>query len=67
MDSRADIITGLDDDPVKNIVGAEVASERAGQFRYTSIASSRRTVGTSDSDRKLMSTRVQVFAVSGER
>ena len=36
-DSRGDIITGLQSDPVKTLVGAEFAGERAGQPRYTKI------------------------------
>ena len=36
-DSRGRIITGLTSDPVKNIVGAEPAGERAGIERYTKI------------------------------
>ena len=36
-DSRGRIITGLTDDPVKNIVGAEQAGVRAGLMRYTKI------------------------------
>ena len=36
-DSRGEIITGPDDDPVKNIVGAESAGERAGVERFTKI------------------------------
>src|SRR5829696_1371653 len=35
--SEGKIITGLDDDPVKNIVGAEQAGVRAGLMRYTKI------------------------------
>jgi DNA-binding beta-propeller fold protein YncE len=35
--SRGEIITGPDDDPVKNIVGAETAGERAGLERFTKI------------------------------
>jgi DNA-binding beta-propeller fold protein YncE len=35
--SRGEIITGPDDDPVKNIVGAETAGERAGFERFTKI------------------------------
>jgi hypothetical protein len=35
--SRGDIITGLDDDAVKNIVGAESAGDRAGLERFTKI------------------------------
>jgi DNA-binding beta-propeller fold protein YncE len=35
--SRGEIITGPDDDPVKNIVGAESAGERAGVERFTKI------------------------------
>src|SRR5215204_4780979 len=35
--SRGDIITGLDDDPAKKIVGAESAGERAGLERFTKI------------------------------
>ena len=36
-DSRGEIITGPDDDPVKNLVGAESAGERAGLERFTKI------------------------------
>jgi hypothetical protein len=36
-DSDGKIITGLTDDPVKNLVGAESAGERAGMERYTKI------------------------------
>ena len=36
-DSRGRIITGLQDDPVKNIVGAESAGMRAGLERFTKI------------------------------
>src|SRR4029453_17734266 len=35
--SRGDIITGPDDDPVKNIVGAQSAGDRAGLERFTKI------------------------------
>ena len=35
--SRGEIITGPDDDPVKHIVGAESAGERAGLERFTKI------------------------------
>src|SRR5215510_9685843 len=35
--SRGEIITGPDNDPVKKIVGAEAAGQRAGQDRYTKI------------------------------
>ena len=35
--SEGRIITGLDDDPVKTIVGAEFAGERAGVQRFTKI------------------------------
>ena len=35
--SRGDVITGVDDDPVKNIVGAESAGDRAGLERFTKI------------------------------
>ncbi|MEA2559933.1 MAG: hypothetical protein QOH06_1437 [Acidobacteriota bacterium] len=35
--SDGKIITGLSDDPVKNLVGAESAGERAGVERYTKI------------------------------
>ena len=35
--SRGDIITGPDDDPVKNLVGAESAGDRAGLERFTKI------------------------------
>ena len=35
--SRGEIITGADDDPVKNLVGAESAGERAGLERFTKI------------------------------
>ena len=35
--SRGDIITGPDDDPVKNLVGAESAGDRAGVERFTKI------------------------------
>jgi hypothetical protein len=35
--SRGEIITGPDDDPMKNIVGAESAGERAGLDRFTKI------------------------------
>ncbi|HJQ68901.1 MAG TPA: beta-propeller fold lactonase family protein [Blastocatellia bacterium] len=35
--SRGRIITGFDDDPVKNIVGQEAAGERGGLQRYTKI------------------------------
>ena len=36
-DSRGRIITGPTSDPVKNIVGAEAAGERAGLMRFTKI------------------------------
>ena len=36
-DSRGRIITGLQDDPVKTLVGAEPAGERAGLERFTKI------------------------------
>jgi DNA-binding beta-propeller fold protein YncE len=36
-DSRGRIITGLSDDPVKRLVGAEPAGERAGLQRFTKI------------------------------
>jgi DNA-binding beta-propeller fold protein YncE len=36
-DSRGEIITGPDDDPVKKLVGAEAAGERAGIDRFTKI------------------------------
>jgi DNA-binding beta-propeller fold protein YncE len=36
-DSQGRIITGETDDPVKTIVGAEPAGERAGMMRYTKI------------------------------
>jgi DNA-binding beta-propeller fold protein YncE len=36
-DSRGRIITGLNSDPVKNIVGAEAAGPRAGLDRFTKI------------------------------
>lgn len=36
-DSKGQIITGPTSDPVKNIVGAEPAGERAGLMRYTKI------------------------------
>lgn len=36
-DSRGQIITGPNSDPVKNIVGAEAAGERGGLQRYTKI------------------------------
>jgi hypothetical protein len=36
-DSRGDIITGTTSDPVKTIVGAEYAAERAGLSRFTKI------------------------------
>lgn len=36
-DSEGEIITGPTDDPVKNLVGAESAGERAGLERYTKI------------------------------
>jgi DNA-binding beta-propeller fold protein YncE len=35
--SRGEIITGPDDDPVKKLVGAEAAGERAGIERFTKI------------------------------
>jgi DNA-binding beta-propeller fold protein YncE len=35
--SRGEIITGPDDDPVKNLVGAESAGDRAGLERFTKI------------------------------
>ncbi len=35
--SRGEIITGPDDDPVKRLVGAEAAGERAGINRFTKI------------------------------
>ena len=35
--SRGEIITGPDDDPKKNLVGAEAAGERAGLDRFTKI------------------------------
>jgi DNA-binding beta-propeller fold protein YncE len=35
--SRGEIITGPDDDPVKNLVGAEAAGQRAGLDRFTKI------------------------------
>src|SRR5262245_15497965 len=35
--SRGEIITGRDDDPVKKIVGAEAAGPRAGLDRFTKI------------------------------
>src|SRR5688572_20175651 len=35
--SRGEIITGPDDDPVKNLVGAESAGDRAGVERFTKI------------------------------
>jgi hypothetical protein len=35
--SRGEIITGLANDPVKNIVGAESAADRAGVERFTKI------------------------------
>ena len=35
--SRGEIITGPDDDPVKKLVGAEAAGERAGMDRFTKI------------------------------
>jgi hypothetical protein len=34
-DSEGRIITGLNDDPVKTLVGAEFAGERAGQQRFS--------------------------------
>jgi len=34
---QSNIITGPDDDPVKNIVGAESAGDRAGVGRFTKI------------------------------
>jgi hypothetical protein len=37
VDSRGEIITGLNDDPVKKIVGAESAGLRAGLQRITKI------------------------------
>ncbi len=36
-DSRGEIIDGPDDDPVKKLVGAEAAGERAGVDRFTKI------------------------------
>ena len=36
-DSTGDIITGLNDDPVKTLVGAEFAGDRAGHSRFTKI------------------------------
>jgi DNA-binding beta-propeller fold protein YncE len=36
-DSRGEIITGPDDDPVKKLVGAEAAGQRAGLERFTKI------------------------------
>jgi DNA-binding beta-propeller fold protein YncE len=36
-DSKGEIITGPNDDPVKNIVGPEAAGERGGLQRYTKI------------------------------
>jgi DNA-binding beta-propeller fold protein YncE len=36
-DSRGEIITGPDDDPVKKLVGAEAAGQRAGVDRFTKI------------------------------
>src|ERR1041385_6403767 len=36
-DSRGEIITGTQSDPVKNIVGPESAGERGGMERYTKI------------------------------
>lgn len=36
-DSRGRIITGPNDDPVKNVVGAESAGERGGMQRFTKI------------------------------
>lgn len=36
-DSRGEIITGPDDDPVKKLVGAESTGERAGLERFTKI------------------------------
>lgn len=36
-DSAGEIITGLTDDPVKTLVGAEFAGDRAGQPRFTKI------------------------------
>jgi DNA-binding beta-propeller fold protein YncE len=36
-DSEGKIITGLQDDPTKHIVGAEPAGERAGMMRFTKI------------------------------
>src|SRR5471032_2136253 len=33
--SRGEIITGASDDPVKKLVGAEAAGQRAGMDRYT--------------------------------
>ena len=36
-DSRGEIITGYHDDPVKRLVGAEAAGERAGVERFTKI------------------------------
>ncbi len=35
--SRGEIITGPDDDPVKNLVGAEATGQRAGLDRFTKI------------------------------
>jgi hypothetical protein len=35
--SRGDIITVMDDDLVKNIIGAESAGDRAGLERFTKI------------------------------
>src|SRR5688500_17496645 len=36
-DSEGRIITGLNNDPVKNLVGAEFAGKRAGHRRFTKI------------------------------
>ncbi|HEY0384949.1 MAG TPA: YncE family protein, partial [Pyrinomonadaceae bacterium] len=36
-DSKGEIITGPNDDPVKNVVGAELAGDRAGLPRFTKI------------------------------
>src|ERR1700675_3306791 len=35
--SRGEIITGPNDDPVKKLVGAEAAGQRAGMDRFTKI------------------------------
>jgi hypothetical protein len=48
--SRGDIITGPDDDPVKNLVGAESAGDRAGLERFTKIL----CVSTTSTDARIL-------------